>query len=646
MSVSTDPPVGSEILGYRIEALIGRGGMGVVYRAEDLRLQRKVALKLLASELAEDDRFRERFLRESQLAASIDHPNIVPIYGAGEAGDQLYIVMRYVEGSDLRQVLQEEGALEPRRALQLLTQLADALDAAHERGLVHRDVKPSNALLASAGHLYLADFGLTTRMSDRSVLTTSGRVSGTVDYAAPEQIEGRSVDGRADVYSLGCILSECLTGAVPFVRNSELAVLWGHMHEAPPNASERNPELPEAIDPVVTRALAKNPDERYETCRDLIDAAREALGLRDLVVVRDRRPLLLAALGVFIAAGALAAGLVLTLGGGDGGKPKPDLTVRDNTVVRIDPDTDHISAVTKVGQGPLFVASGGKTVWVYNETDRTVSGIDTSTNVVERIQSISGSPPFLAANSWIAADADGAWVLSSASGKGLLTHLRLALRPLESQFDGDPVAIALGKDAVWVAVKKLLGNEILDIDPRTRSVVARITLRGSVRGSAPDVQFPDVQSLAVGEGAVWAMQGGPQGGTIVRIDPASGRVTGSLNLDANQGWALAAGNGAVWAAVTKGADNQLLVIDPRKLRVIETLTVPVRGFGGVVSLTLARGATWWNNGLGTLMRIDARTRRIASRIRITPQPTSWNDFVPNGAATGAGDVWLTIRVPP
>jgi DNA-binding beta-propeller fold protein YncE len=646
VSVFADARIGSELLGYRIEALIGRGGMGVVYRAEDLRLQRKVALKLLASELAEDVRFRERFLRESQLAASIDHPNIVPIYGADEAGDQLYIAMRYVEGTDLRALLRDEGALEPSRALQLLTQLADALDAAHERGLVHRDVKPSNALLDSAGHLYLADFGLTKGASDRSVLPISSRISGTVDYVAPEQIEGRSVDARADIYSLGCMLYECLTGEVPFVRNSELAVLWGHVNEPPPKASVRNPQLPEAIDPVIAKALAKSSEGRYETCRDLTEAARKALGLRDVVVLRDRRSLLLVALGAVVAASALAAGLVLMLGSGGGGKPKPDLTVRDNTVVRVAPETNHITAVTKVGQGPLFVAAGGKTVWVYNETDRTVSGIDTDTNVVDRTQSISGSPPFLAANRWMAADGDGAWVLSSVSGKGLLTHVRLALRPLEFPFDGDPVAIALGDGAVWVGVKKLFANAVLRIDPRTGSVVARIPLRGSVHGSATDVQSPGIQSLAFGEGAVWAMLGGPQGGTIVRIDPQSAQVTGRLNLDDNSGWDVAAGHGAVWAAVTKGAENQLLVIDPRKLRVTKTFNVPNIGFGSVESLTLAGGATWWNNGLGTLLGIDARTRRIFSRIRITPQPTSWNDFVPNGAGTGAGDVWLTIRVPP
>src|SRR5262245_44818203 len=220
MSVSADPRIGSDFLGYRIEALLGRGGMSVVYRARHTALDRNVALKLLAPELAEDARFRERFLRESKLAASLDHPSIVPVYDAGEVEGQLYIAMRYVEGSDLGQLLREEGALEPRRALLLVGQLADALDFAHGRGLVHRDVKPSNALLDLREHAYLADFGLTKTASDRSAAAVTGRIVGTVDYAAPEQIEGRPVDGRADVYSIGCLLYECLVGVVPFPRES------------------------------------------------------------------------------------------------------------------------------------------------------------------------------------------------------------------------------------------------------------------------------------------------------------------------------------------------------------------------------------------------------------------------------------------
>src|SRR5919201_1114662 len=205
MSVVTDRRIGTELAGYRIERVLGRGGMSIVYQAEDLRLRREVALKLLAPELAEDERFRERFLRESRLAASLDHPNVVPVYEAGEAEGLLYIAMRYVAGSDLKARLGAEGALDPERALALVAQVGSALDAAHERGLVHRDVKPSNVLLAGREgreHCYLADFGLSTSASDRSAATDPQQIVGTIDYVAPEQIRGAEVDGRADVYSL------------------------------------------------------------------------------------------------------------------------------------------------------------------------------------------------------------------------------------------------------------------------------------------------------------------------------------------------------------------------------------------------------------------------------------------------------------
>src|SRR4051812_15476818 len=243
------PTIGNQLGNYRIEALLGRGGMGVVYRAEDLRLGRKVALKLLASNLTEDARFRS-FLAESRLAASIDHAGIVPIYEAGESDGQLYIAMRYVEGTDLSSLLHREGPMEPGRAVALVTQLAHALDAAHARGLAHRDVKPSNALIAVEGaeeHVYLADFGLTEHIATAGGVTNGDRLVGTVDYLAPERIAGEPADGRADLYSLGCVLFEALTGEVPFPCDSEVAAIYAHLEEDPPRASERRPGVPAAL---------------------------------------------------------------------------------------------------------------------------------------------------------------------------------------------------------------------------------------------------------------------------------------------------------------------------------------------------------------------------------------------------------------
>jgi WD40 repeat protein len=290
MQVSDDPRVGTQLAGYRIESLLGWGGMSVVYLAEDLRLNRRVALKLLAAELAEDASFRDRFLRESKLAASIDHPNIVPIYEAGTTEDLLFIAMRYVEGRDLKERLQR-GRLQPADAIGILAQVASALDAAHARGLVHRDVKPSNVLLDAGArpdgsdHVYLADFGLTKQISDETGIADGGNLLGTIDYVAPEQITGEEIDGRADVYSLGCVLYECLVGQPPFRRDSDLAVVFAHLETEPPAPSAHRQELPVGLDAVIGRGLAKEPEDRYSSCREL---ARAALA----VVVDEARRLL------------------------------------------------------------------------------------------------------------------------------------------------------------------------------------------------------------------------------------------------------------------------------------------------------------------------------------------------------------------
>ena len=296
MQVGDDPRVGTELAGYRIESLLGWGGMSVVYLAEDLRLKRKVALKLLAASLAEDESFRDRFLRESELAASIDHPNIIPIFEAGTTEDLLFIAMRYVEGRDLNERLQR-GRLDPADAIGILAQVASALDAAHARGLVHRDVKPSNVLLDTGArpdgsdHVYLADFGLTTLVSEEIATYDNGHLVGTIDYVAPEQIAGEEIDGRADVYSLGCVLYECLVGQPPFRRDSDLAVVFAHLDTESPAASTQRPELPAALDGVIARALAKEPEQRYASCREL---ARATLAVavdeasRELVDIASR----------------------------------------------------------------------------------------------------------------------------------------------------------------------------------------------------------------------------------------------------------------------------------------------------------------------------------------------------------------------
>jgi DNA-binding beta-propeller fold protein YncE/tRNA A-37 threonylcarbamoyl transferase component Bud32 len=626
--LSTDLRIGAELLGYRVEALLGRGGMSVVYRAEDLRLKRKVALKLLAPELAEDERFRERFLRESELAASLDHPHIVPIYDAGEVEGQLYIAMRYVEGTDLKSLLRREGPLEPKRALALLADLADALDAAHQRGLVHRDVKPSNALLDSAEHVYLADFGLTKSASDRSALTVTGRIIGTVDYAAPEQIEGKPVDGRADVYSLGCLLYECLSGEVPFLRDSELAVLWAHVNEPPPKLAAYP-----ALDPVIARALAKNPAERYATCAELVEAARQALGLREVVVVRDRRPLLLAALGALVAAGALAAGLLLTLGGN--GSSRQALVMRKNTLVRIDPKTNKPTAVIDVGRDPENVAYGGGLVWVYNYVDHTVEGIDAKTNHLAGTSAIVGAPPFVNYKNAIAADAAGAWVLSvDAHGGGMLTHIPRDF-PTTQRFPlpESPVAVAVGAGWVWVTTSAVSGNALLRIDPRTGTVTGRVRV-SSEAGAVLDWS-------AVGAGSVWLTDLGH----LYRVDPRTMKISGRRAIECGYSCpTLAVGPRAVWLATNPARGGaQLLRIDPRSLRVTASLVPPGNSQQGS-DVALDGGSVWWNEGeaLDGVRRVDARTARIVSTIALIWSGVGIASVGPYAAVAGGGSLWVSL----
>jgi serine/threonine protein kinase len=291
-----DSSIGTEFAGHRIEAVIGRGGASIVYLAEHLRLGRKAALKVLAPHLADDEAFRERFIRESRMAAGLDHPNIVTVYDAGEVNGSLYISMRYVEGSDLERLLHEEKLLEPHRAISILSQIASALDAAHAEGLVHRDVKPGNILVDPAASVpgfdraYLSDFGISKRTTSRGGLTRTGQFVGTVDYVAPEQITGEPVDGRADVYSLGCVLYQCLCGRVPFPGLTEVATIYSHLHDPPPSLLGVV-EAWTGVDRVLARALSKDKHERYDTCGALVEATRTEL-IAEASAVTDGRPTL------------------------------------------------------------------------------------------------------------------------------------------------------------------------------------------------------------------------------------------------------------------------------------------------------------------------------------------------------------------
>ena len=637
MTVSQELRIGTEVLGYRVEELVGRGGMSVVYRATDLRLKRQVALKLLSPELARDERFRRRFLTESEVAASLEHPHILPVYSAGEAEGLLYIAMRYVEGSDLRRLLRTDAPLEPARAVHLLGDVADALDSAHELGLIHRDVKPSNILIsvqAGAEHAYLADFGLARHTCD-AVADRLAPIVGTVDYMAPEQIEREDVDARADVYALGCVLYECLTGEVPFPRDSDLAVLWAHMRTDPPR-------LQGPIDNVLAKALAKEPAKRYRSCGELVDAARDALELSGGRGVSRRTRLLAAAVGLVVVAGGAAA---FALGGGD----RSPLALRGNTLVRVDPATNRVRAVVDVGEKPVAVAVHGANAWVYNLGDKTLSQVDTRTNAIRRTTAISTVPytvkyhvgPLLAANS------AGAWLVGLRNGKGVVTWILNDGRKQELELDRPALAIAASDDAVWVLgshaaegrcpkdwtppLPESVGDVAYRLSPATGQLAARVPLPnacGTINGVAADAR------------SAWLF--GSIESELFRIDARTSRFAGSSKLGPG-GWGPAgavpaSGGGSVWVhASDKG--GRLVGIDPGTLRPRRTIaSVPGR-FGAV---RYSDRALWWNDAEeGVLLRFDPDTGKLVSSVRVAPE-SDRERFNSSAIATGAGDVWVTV----
>ena len=505
MTGPLDP--GSTFAGYRIEGVIGRGGMGVVYRATDVALDRTVALKLVAPELAGDAGFRDRFLRESRLAAAIEHPHILPVHAAGEADGALYLVMRFVDGEDLRSRLAREGRLAPPAAVALAGQIAGALDAAHANGLVHRDVKPGNVLIGSGGEGYLCDFGLTKPMAaDRSV-TESGQFLGTLDYVAPEQIEGGEIDGRADQYALGCVLYECLAGRPPFDGSSGMAVMWAHMHEAAPSLHEHRLELPAALDGVIRRALAKSPDSRYGSCAEFVDSAQSVVGSAGGSSVPRRRfraSFLLLAAALVVAAAVVAA---LLAGRGEEVGPSsapapaaPAVEVVRNSVVAIDPETNEVVSGIPVGNLPSSIAVGEGAVWVLNGDDRTVSRIDPETTA-ERRFSVGATPTGLAVGEgalWVANGFEG--TVSRVDPASTLVEGEIALpEPPPPRADHPANDVAVGSGSVWVTGPGLAESGsgrsaqpfVWRIDPSANEVVASVRGAGGV-------------ALAADADAVWS----------------------------------------------------------------------------------------------------------------------------------------------
>ena len=579
---------GETLAGYRIESVIGRGGMGIVYRATDLSLDRPVALKVIAPELAEDDRFRARFLREPRLAASLDHPGVVPIYEAGQRNGQLYLAMRYVEGSDLRAVIRREGRLDPEPTFALLAQIADALDAAHRRGLVHRDVKPGNMLVDSDGHAYLTDFGITKQLGDAPGEADADGVVGTLDYLAPEQIRGETVDGRADCYALGCVLYECLAGAPPFRRETEAETLWAQLRDEPPTLVDHP-----ALDATLRKALAKEPADRFEACTELIAAGAAALGLRDQRQRVRGRGVQLLFVGSLLLVAATLAVLIRSAGRDGTAANTPALDAATNSLGALDVRTGRLAFAVPLPGRATDIAARDGTAWVTTVDSTAVTGVSAKT------RSITQTVPLKGRADAVAVGAGSVWVADAGGGvvsritPGYDRVVRISVGRGERTRRQSQASLAVSQDAVWLAdgSRRLIG-----IDPRT---YATVTLPVGSR----------VDALASGGGVLWAIAS--DSATVLRIDPRTRRVTDRVAISAPAGnprpspIAVAASPRAIW--VLNAGVATLTQIDPTTLSVAGT--TPIGVDRAPADVTATGSTAWVANRDGSIVRVTAGSTR-------------------------------------
>jgi predicted Ser/Thr protein kinase len=628
--MADDTRVGTELAGYRIERVIGRGGMSVVYLAEHARLERKVALKVLAPELAGSERFHDRFLRESKLAASIDHPNIVPIYDADEAEGVLFIAMRYVEGSDLKQAIRDAGRLEPLRASAIVDQVASALDAAHARGLVHRDVKPANVLLTPDDHAYVSDFGLTKRAVSVSGLTETGQLIGTIDYVAPEQIKGDPVDQRADVYSLGCLLFECLTGHAPYPRDIEVGVLWAHVQTPPPSVAEERPELPPEVDDVLALAMAKDPAERTAAAGEVAAGFRSALGLEapavGRVIVRRQKPKpkkrrrTMAIAAVVVGVALLAAAGIFLLSQGDGaGVVVPPA----NSLARIDSDTNAFDQAVSVGENPTGITVGQDgDIWVINQGDSTVNRIAPGTGEVTPAKSTLGIP------SGIGAGAGAVWITNgfgSPSGTQVVA-IDPGTESVEIAFpSGTAKAIVVAFDAIWLADADR--DMVLRYDPEDLSAEPT-----EISTDEDETESALPRFLAVGTGAaegIWVVN--ELGDTVLRIDHTTNEVVNRIAVESPT--AVAADDSGVW--VTSNANDAVQRFDPAG-RPLGTMLHADGVLDGPTAIVVGPSGVWIGSDReAAIARIDPTTG-IVDRIAL-------GGIAEDLVVDVGGDVWVAVR---
>ena len=575
---------GREIAGFRIESEIGRGGMGVVYLAHQSFPERKIALKLLSPDLASDPAFRDRFVHESNAAASTEHPNIVPVYGAGEADGQLYLAMRFIEGTDLGALLGREGALSPERAAQICAEIADALDAAHDRGLIHRDVKPGNILLDARDRAYLTDFGLIRRTQLHTDVTKTGQFMGTIDYCAPEQIKGGEIDGRADVYSLGCVLFECLTGAPPFRKDTEVATIYAHLEEDAPKASSKRPEISPVLSGVATKAMAKRPEDRFATAGEMAEALR---GHTSPKAPPRRRWFAWVAVAAIVVAAAI---VVVTSVGNDGaptntpGRATSGNTIPVGSLVQLDPEDGQIVSATPhvapSGRGGLPKGESGEgAVWFLNNgnlvqvdpaepgnSDVVSIGSNSPTAsiaIAERIVWV-GSPTGVArvaasdlrvlreiklveptaglSDTYVTSVSGYVWAVV---GDGTLRRIDQRTAKVTGRVDVGPGATGIdaGFDEVWVADD--LAGTITPVDPESMDIGQPTEISGTL------------DDIEAGAGAVWTLD--TDAGVVVPIDPTTGAVGAPVRVGLRP-TDLASGLDALWVA--NNGDGTISKVNP------------------------------------------------------------------------------------
>jgi predicted Ser/Thr protein kinase len=554
-----DARIGIEIAGFRIESEIGRGGMGVVYLAHQSFPERKVALKLLSPELASDPAFRERFVHESNAAASTEHPNIVPVYGAGQAEGQLYLAMRFIEGTDLGSLLSREGTLSPERAARVCAEIADALEAAHDRGLIHRDVKPGNILLDPRDRAYLTDFGLIRRTQLHTGITKTGQFMGTVDYCAPEQIKGGEIDGRADIYSLGCVMYECLTGSAPFHRDTEVATIYAHLEEDVPKASSQRPGISPLLSSAVAKAMSKRPQDRFATAGDMAEALRGDSPARRRSSRRRRLP-------AIVAAAIVVVSIVVVISAGNEGAPTNP------------PGTATGGASIPVGSVVQLDAEDGQIVSTTPDVAPSGRG---------------GLPE-------VEAGEGAVWVL--ANGNLLRVDPADPSNSDAVSFGGQnqTPSLALAERIVWIpsstGVARVAASDL--------QVLREIEL---VEAPA----FPDIY-VTSGGGYVWAVLGD---GTLTRIDPRTADVTGTADIGTGA-TDITAGFGAVWVA--DDLAGTVTAVDSESLDVGR----PTEISGSIDDIEAGAGAVWTlDTDAGVVAPIDPTTGAVGAPVRVGAQPT-------------------------